>query len=77
MVPFRTKANTPDETLERLPGFQWRYRESLDGEYRSFRCSWGKPRASKGKREFYIGWTLRTKFEDETMSLTFFQFRPF
>jgi len=77
-VPYREYANTTDETLERMDGFQWRKRVSLDGKYVSFRCTWGKPRKSKGKKEFYIGWTMRPLgFEDDTMSLTFFQFRPF
>ena len=77
MPDYRTVSNTGDWTLENRTGFQWRYRESLDGKYVSFRCTWGKPRKSKGKKEFYIGWTLREDFEDNTMSLTFFQFRPF
>lgn len=63
-----------DWTLEKLAGFQWRRRESLDGEYVSFRCTWGEPRQSKGKREFYIGWTMS---EVPTFSLTFFQLRLF
>ena len=73
-VSFYSKGNTNDMTLERLEGFQWRYRRSLGGKYVSFRCTWGKPRASKGKREFYVGWTMN---ETPTMRLTFFQFRPF
>ena len=72
-VEYRTKGNTEDETLERLSGFQWRYRKSLDGDYVSFRMTWGKPR-NKGKREFYIGWTMN---ETPRMRLTFFQLRPF
>lgn len=76
-VPFSETGNTSDETMEALDGFQWRRRESLDGEYLSFRMTWGK-RRDKGKREFYAGWTMRPLgFEDDTMSLTFFQFRPF
>lgn len=71
-VKFRTNGNTDDPTLEKIEGFQWRYRESLDGRYVSFRMTWGKPR-SKGKREFYIGWTMN---ETPTMRLTFFQLRP-
>ena len=71
---YRTGGNTPhDWTLERASGFQWRRRESADGKYISFRCTWGKPR-SKGKREFYVGWTMNEK---PYMRLTFFQFRPF
>ena len=78
MPEFTTKSNTGDWTLEAREGFQWRYRKSLDGKYVSFRCTWGKPRKSKGKREWYFGWTLRDPtFEDGTMSLTLFQFRPF
>ena len=71
---YVSKTNTEDETLERLEGFQWRYRKSVDGKYVSFRMTWGKPRSSKGKKEFYIGWTMNEK---EYMRLTFFQFRPF
>jgi hypothetical protein len=73
MPEYRTKTNTADETLEALPGFQWRYRESLDGEYVSFRMTWGKPDKSKGKNEFYIGWVMN---ETEYMRLSFFQLRP-
>jgi hypothetical protein len=76
MVMYKTTGNTKDETLEDLSGFQWRYRKSDGGHYVSFRCTWGKPRPSKGKREFYIGWTMREDFEDDMMSLTFFQLRP-
>jgi len=77
-VPHKTFGNTDDETLERLEGFQWRRRESIDGEYVSFRMTWGKPR-NKGKKEFYIGWTMgSSNLKDEArMRLTFFQFRPF
>ena len=76
---FTTRTNTEDETLEKLEGVQWRYRKSTgDGKYVSFRVTWGKPRASKGKKEFYVGWTMRPPgFEDDTMSLTFFQLRMF
>jgi hypothetical protein len=78
-VPHTTTGNTDDESLEKLEGFQWRRRESLDGKYVSFRVTWGKPRASKGKKEFYIGWTMgSSNLKDEArMRLTFFQFRPF
>ena len=77
MPEYTTKANTEDLTLEKEAGWQWRYRRSTgDGKYVSFRCTWGKPRKSKGKREFYVGWTMRPSFEDNTASLTFFQFRP-
>jgi len=72
--PFDTKGNTLDHTLEALDGFQWRYRRSLNNEYVSFRMTWGKPRAGKGKREFYVGWTMN---ESDTMRLTFFQLRVF
>ena len=61
------------DNLENLDGFQWRYRESLDGVYVSFRCTWGAPR-NKGKKEFYIGWIMN---DDPTMRLTFFQLRMF
>ena len=46
-----------DWTLEKRDGFQWRRRESLNGKYVSFRCTWGK-RRNKGKKELYIGWTM-------------------
>jgi len=72
-VKYTTKGNTADETLEKLKGFQWRLRKS-GSDYVSFRCTWGKPRAKKGKREFYVGWTMN---EMPYMRLTFFQFRPF
>ena len=74
MVEYTTNGNTNDDTLERLEGIQWRYRKSLDEKYVSFRMSWGKPR-DKGKREFYIGWTMRPNYE--YMGLTFFQLRVF
>ena len=69
---YITKGNTSDETLERLEGFQWRYRKSVDGRYVSLRITWGKPR-SKGKKEFYVGWTMN---ESPYARLTFFQLRP-
>jgi hypothetical protein len=75
MVEYITTGNTNDDTLEGLDGFQWRYRKSLDGKYVSFRMTWGKPRKSKGKREFYIGWTMRPGWD--YMGLTFFQLRLF
>lgn len=85
MPEFNTIGNTDDETLEKLDGVQWRYRKSgkwiikytkfeADKEYVSFRITWGKPRNYKGKKEFYIGWTMN---EEEYMRLTFFQLRPF
>ena len=70
--PWRSRANTLDHTLEREPGFMWRYRESEDGQYVSFRVTWGEPRTFKGKREFYVGWTMNEK---PYMRLTFFQLR--
>lgn len=71
---FETRSNTEDTTLEQLEGFQWRYRQSTgDGEYVSFRMTWGKPNQSKGKNEFYVGWTMNNK---PYMRLTFFQLRP-
>ena len=74
-VKFDTWTNTPDdETLEQKAGFQWRYRRSASGAYVSFRCTWGEPRPEKGKREFYIGWTMN---DQPVMRCTFFQFRPF
>ena len=73
-VKFDTRSNTDDHTLEGFAGFQWRYRRSLDDKYVSFRITWGEPRRQKGKREFYVGWTMN---EDPTMRLTFFQLRPF
>jgi len=73
-VEFTTRGNTADDSLEKQTGRQWRRRESIDGKYVSFRVTWGKPRAKKGKKEFYIGWTMN---EEKTMRLTFFQFRPF
>ncbi len=71
---FETRSNTPDETLERRSGWQWRHRKSLNGKYVSFRMTWGEPRRVKGKREFYVGWTMNDK---PYMRLTFFQLRPF
>ena len=75
---FYTKA-TPaftshgDEDME-AEGFKKRYRKSVDGRYVSFRMTWGKPNKSKGKKEFYIGWTMNEK---PYMRCTFFQFTPF
>lgn len=73
MPPFSCKSNTYDLTLEKRDGVQWRRCKSKDGDYVSFRVTWGKPR-SKGKREFYVGWTLNDK---EYTRLTFFQLRVF
>lgn len=77
MPLFATWSDSGDYTLEAREGFQWRYRRSTCGKYVSFRCTWGKPRKSKGKREFYVGWKMRPNFEDNLCALTFFQFRPF
>lgn len=71
---YYTYSNTADLTLEKRRGFQWRRRVSLDDKYVSFRMSWGKPRNKKGKREFYVGWTMN---EQPYMRLTFFQLRIF
>jgi len=73
MPEFDTWGNTEDETLEKLEGFQWRYRRSKDGKYVSFRMTWGKPDGKKGKDEFYVGWTMN---EDDYMGVTFAQLRP-
>lgn len=54
-------------------GFKKRYRKSVDGRYVSFRMTWGKPHQTKGKKEFYIGWTMNDK---PYMRVTFFQFTP-
>ena len=71
-VEYKTTGNTNDETLEKLEGFQWRRRESVDGKYVSFRITWGKPDGSKGKKEFYIGWTMN---ETPGFGLSFVQLR--
>ena len=66
--------NTPwDPSLELEEGLQWRYRIGGGGEYVSFRMTWGSPRG-KGKREFYVGWTMNS---EPYMRLTFFQLRVF
>lgn len=77
-VPYRGLTNTDDWTLEKYSGLQWRWRQSLDGRYASFRVTWGEPRP-KGKREFYVGWTLgqHDLKGNYVMRLTFFQLRPF
>lgn len=66
-----------DPTLEKLEGFQWRRRESTDGKYVSFRMTWGKPDGKKGKKEFYVGWTMGSSNlkQEARMRLTFIQFR--
>jgi hypothetical protein len=73
-VEFKSKQNTTDDTMEKLAGVQRRWRTSVDGQYVSYRRTWGKPRGKKGKKEFYVGWTMNEK---PYMRLTFFQFRPF
>lgn len=70
-VEYTSTGNTDDETLEQLEGFQWRHRKSLNGKYVSFRITWGKPN-NKGKKEFYIGWTMN---ETPSFGLSFVQFR--
>lgn len=65
--------NSDDFSLEKYPYLQWRVCKSMDGEYVSFRATWGKPRR-KGKREFYVGWTMNDK---SYARLTFFQLRIF
>jgi hypothetical protein len=77
-VEFITITGSPDVTLEKLDGFQSRKRISTskdraDGRYRSYRCTWGKPRPKKGKREFYIGWTMNELPKMRPV----IQFRPF
>jgi hypothetical protein len=69
--PENVKTYGEDE-LESKTGFQWRYRHStfLD----SFRCTWGEPRKSEGKREFYIGWKLGSSVPGLGFA---FSFRPF
>lgn len=47
-----------DLTLEKLSGWQFRYRISDNQRYHSYRVTFGEPRPSKGKKEFYIGWTM-------------------
>lgn len=65
---YDTWSNTDDWTLELREGFQWRFRRSHGaGNYISFRCTWGKPRAAKGKHELYVGWTMN---EEPTMRPT-------
>lgn len=72
-VEFVSKQNTPDDSMEKVNGVQRRWRTSKDGRYVSYRRTWGEPR-DKGKREFYVGWTMNEK---PYMRLTFFQWRPF
>jgi len=74
--PYTRKGNKlaqEDWSLEELDGFQWRLSRSVDGELVSFRATWGEPRASKGKKEFYIGWKMDN--DKAYVSLTFFQLR--
>lgn len=73
-LPFDSWAGSEDHTLERESGLQWRYRRSLGtGNFVSFRVTWGKPRAQKGKREIYLGWTLN----DRPFMRPVLQVRPF
>jgi len=53
-------------------GKKYRFQKSLDGKYRSHRWTWGNARPKKGKREFYIGWTLAQREMRPVI-----QFRPF
>ena len=69
MPMFWTKGDSDMEAS----GLKHRLRVSTDGEYVSFRMTWGKSRP-EGKREFYIGWTMN---ERDYMRLTFFQLRIF
>lgn len=55
-------------------GFKYRHRRSEDGQYVSFRFTWGKAQP-EGKKEFYAGWTMDVNSND--FSITFFQFTPF
>lgn len=78
MPEYTWRGNTDDETLEALEGFQWRVCRSKDGKYVSFRCTWGAPRPSKGKRELYTGFKMRSPdFEDGLMKYSLLQFRFF
>lgn len=52
MPEYWTRTNTADETLEALPGFQWRYRESLDGQYVSFRMTWESRVTTRANENF-------------------------
>lgn len=73
MPVYYTFSNTKDWTLEKRKGFQWRRRVSVDGEYVSFRMTWGKIKP-KGKNEFYVGWVMNEV--SDYMRLSFFQLRP-
>jgi len=53
-------------------GLKVRRCRSDSGKYRSFRVTWGKARPRKGKKEFYIGWTL-----SQTKMRPVIQLRPF
>lgn len=61
---------TGDAKMEES-GLKRRFCRSLSGKYASFRVTWGKSR-KKGKREFYIGWTLSQRRMRPVI-----QFRPF
>lgn len=73
---FRQRDSEPHECSGDLDmetaGLKRRACWSLDGKYRGYRVTWGKARPKKGKREFYIGWTL----PQEKMRPVI-QFRPF
>jgi hypothetical protein len=60
-----------DEDME-AAGFKYRYRRAVYGDYVSFRMTWGAARPVKGKREFYVGWTMNDR---PYARLTFFQLR--
>lgn len=73
---FRQRNSPPhkcagDKDMEK-EGKKYRFCYSLDGKYRSHRWTWGKARPKKGKREFYIGWTLSQRKMRPVI-----QFRPF
>lgn len=55
VVPYTTKGSRDNEM--EWHGVRTRRRVSDDGDYVSYRRTWGKPR-NKGKREFYAGWTM-------------------
>lgn len=62
------------EIDESKPGYQWRYRRTVDGEYRSIRLVWGNPDPKSGKKEFYFGWVPNKKSGYMRPSI---QLRPF
>lgn len=87
MPAYRTSGQFKgDETLEKVPGWQWRVRHSIEynasgaisdvGRFRSFRFTFGPVRPQKGKWEFYVGYKMDSS--EKVMRLTFFQLRtPF